>query len=413
VSRSIHHTIFALVAVISIVSGGVCLGAEPKTQQASPRAKKFVPAPLPLLPAEQAWIATLDAPPSAGGVMDGERIYIPIQPEEIHALDRSTGMPIWKRSIESAWPPVLHDGVLYIAASDEIHALDPATGGQKWRVPFEMPMTSPLVSSGELLVAVFDPGDVIAFAAEDGRQVWMQSLGATSRYAPVSNGMRLFFALDDSRVVALGAADGARAWETRLDGMLSQPSIARDRVFVGSTNNSFYALDDENGRLTWRWKSGGDVVGAAADGRNGVYYASLDNVLRAVNRGNGNQRWLKQIPTRPLLTPQAVGDGIEYEEIVVVTGVTSEIDAFVAKTGAAAGMYLPPSDLEGAPLIDPRLKPYAVAMVVITRDGRAIGLRPAAMNLPEPVNAPFTTELPGRKLERERLTPPPAGSRTP
>jgi hypothetical protein len=41
-------------------------------------------------------------------------------------------------------------------------------------------------------------------------------------------------------------------------------------------------------------------------------------------------------------------------------------------------------------------------MVVITRDGRAIGLRPYAMTLPEPPNVPFL-DLPGHKLERERF----------
>jgi hypothetical protein len=211
--------------------------------------------------------------------------------------------------------------------------------------------------------------------------------------------------------VALDLVDGKRVWEQTLEGTLNQPSVARDRLFVGSNNNFLYALDDERGRLAWRWRAGGDVIGVSADTTGGAYYASLDNVLRAVNRGNGNQRWIKEIPTRPALSPQTFGDGTVFEEIVVLTGVTSEIDGFVAKNGAAAGMYMPQSDIQGAPLIDPALKPYGVAMVVITRDGRAFGLRPTAMMLPEPVNTPFTTELPGRKLERDRV--PPARSVTP
>ena len=64
--------------------------------------------------------------------------------------------------------------------------------------------------------------------------------------------------------------------------------------------------------------------------------------LHAESRGNGNQRWIKEIPTRPLLPPQTFGDGVKYEEIVVLTGATSELDAFAAKTGAPVGMYQPP-----------------------------------------------------------------------
>ena len=417
--RRIHATIFALLLLITLVDRSVGLGAEPK--------KKIPPVPLPLLPAVQEWIATLDAAPSAGGAMDAERVYIPIQSEQLVALSRTTGATLWKREIESAWPPIVIDDTLYLAASDEIHALDSATGAQKWRTAFDGTMTAPLTGvrfqvsgvrdgpgiseqvSGNVLLGIFERGLVIAFSADDGRMLWTHDLGAASHFMPAIDGVRAIFALEDSRAVALRLADGRTDWEQKLEGMLTQPSFAHDRVFVGSNNNFLYALTNESGRLAWRWKTGGDVIGTSGDAKGGAYYASLDNVLRAVNRGNGNQRWIKEIPTRPVLPPQTFGDGMKDEEIVVLTGATSEIDAFAAKNGAVVGMYTPPADssLEGAPLIDPLLKPYQVAMVVITRDGRVIGLTPTAMLLVEPANVPFSLELPGRRLERERITAPP------
>jgi outer membrane protein assembly factor BamB len=377
---------------------GTCLGAEPKR-------KKLPPVPLPLLPVVQEWVATLDDLPTAGGAMDAERVYIPVQPEHIVALSRVTGSKLWTRDIESKWPPLVIGDAVFVVASDEIHALDAATGSERWRVPFDHQLTAPLIATGASIIAVAEKGLVVAFAPADGRTLWMRELGAVSRFAPALDGRRAIFALDDSRVVALQLMDGGVEWEQKLDGKLNQPSFAHDRVFVGTNTNFLYAMNNDNGRVAWRWKTGGDVIGTSGDTKGGAYYASLDNVLRAVNRGNGNQRWIKEIPTRPLLPPQTFGDGATYEEIVVLTGATSEIDAFAAKTGAVVGMYQPPSDVQGPPLIDPVLQPYRVAMVVITRDGRAIGLKPSAMLLPEPSNMPFVAELPGRRLERERLTP--------
>jgi outer membrane protein assembly factor BamB len=408
VPRRIDATIFALLLLLAVVARGVCLGAEPK--------KNLPPVPLPLLPVVQEWIATLDDAPSAAGAMDAERVYIPIQPEKLVALSRTTGAKLWTRDIESAWPPVIRGDVLYVVASDEIHALDAATGMERWRVSFDAKIAAPLIAAGnqdpgaggvsvDLLIATFGKGLVAAYATDDGRMVWTRELGAASRFAPAIDGMRAVFAIDDSRAVALRLMDGRVEWEQKLDGMLNQPSYARDRIFIGSNTNFLFALDNVSGRIAWKWKTGGDVIGTAADSKGGAYYASLDNVVRGVNRGNGNQRWIKEIPTRPLLPPQVFGGGMKYEEIVVLTGVTSEIDAFAAKNGAPAGMYMPPSDLQGAPLIDSDLRPYQVAMVVITRDGRAIGLKPSSMLLPEPTNSPFP-ELPGRRLERERITPP-------
>jgi outer membrane protein assembly factor BamB len=399
--------------LVAVVARGVCLGAEPK--------KKLPPIPFPLFPVVQEWIATLDDLPSAAAAMDAERIYIPIQPEKLVALSRMTGAKLWTRDIESMWPPVVVADVLYVIASDEIHALEAATGTEKWRVPFDAVVSAPLTAAAggaqpgagspndDLLIATFDKGRVAAYATDDGRMLWMRELGATSRFTPAIDGVRAVFAVDDSRAVALRLADGRVEWQQKLDGMLNQPSFARGRIFIGSNTNFLFALDNATGRVAWQWKTGGDVIGTAADRKGGAYYASLDNVVRAVNRGNGNQRWIKEIPARPALPPQVLGDGVKYEEIVILIGVTSEIDAFAAKNGAAAGMYKLPYEgaaLQGQPLIDPELRPYQVAMVVITRDGRAIGLKPSAMLLPEPMNSPFA-ELPGRRLERERFTPPP------
>ena len=382
---------------------------------------------------EQAWIALLDSQPSAPGVMDDRRVYVPLQPEEIVALDRFTGAKVWGRNIESAWSPVLAGDTLYIAASDEIHALDPTTGLQRWRVPYDKPMIAPLVatelSAGRdrrdaapptrMLLGVFDKGTIIAFAADDGRRLWTEELGSPTHFMPVSDGTRGFFALDDSRGVALNLTDGSKAWELKLEGTLDQPTAVKDRFFIGTNSNLLYALDSNNGRVAWRWKTGGDVIGVSGDDKGRMYYASLDNVLRSVNHSNGNQRWIKEIPTRPVLPPQTYGDpaNMAYTEIVLLTGVTSEIDVFDTKNGMPIGMYMPPSDLEGAPLVDPILKPYRVAMVVITRDGRAIGLTPSAMMLAEPPKPLMVSEMPGRKLERERIAPPnapaPVASPTP
>jgi len=177
---------------------------------------------------------------------------------------------------------------------------------------------------------------------------------------------------------------------------LSPPALAKDRVLIGSTNNFLYALQTGNGRIAWKWRTGGDVIGADADGDT-VYVASLDNVLRAVNRGNGNQRWKTEIPTRPSVPPIAFGN------IVVLAGVTPQLDSFVGKTGVAQGNFKAPSDLQGAPLIDRAPAPYRVAIVMIARDGTLIALRPVQMMLRDPPLTPLTAPLPGHLLPRERL----------
>jgi hypothetical protein len=127
-----------------------------------------------------------------------------------------------------------------------------------------------------------------------------------------------------------------------------------------------------------------------------VYFASLDNIIRAVNRTNGNQRWRKPTGTRPVLPPRAFGG------IVVVPGLMPAITVLVGATGAVMGTQIAQGQLVGPPLIDPDLKARRVAMVTVTREGVVEAMRPAAMMFREEAVTPVAS-LPGRPLTRERL----------
>ena len=289
-----------------------------------------------------------------------------------------------------------------------IHALSALDGAERWSVPVESAITAPLAWDNGWLIAIAEPGEALAFRASDGHLVWRRSLGAASTHPAVPGGdAALFFALADSRLVALASATGEPLWEQRLTGTISAPAVARDRVFVGSTDNFFYAFDADSGRPEWKWRNGGDVIGAAADG-DLVYFASLDNIIRAVNRGNGNQRWKKPTGTRPIAPPLAFGG------IVVLPGLMPAITVFVGQTGAVMGTQAAAGDLVGPPLVDPAPKPFRVSLVTITREGVVEALRPAGLMFretalsrspacpaaPWPANACSNSQPHGANLDR-------------
>jgi outer membrane protein assembly factor BamB len=336
---------------------------------------------------------TLPDPPSAGGAMDGQRVYIPLSSEQIVALDRTSGATVWMRDIESAWPPVADGDTVYVVASDELHALDAETGDTKWRSPLEHMAIAPIAASGAVVVVMIDPGDVVALRRSDGTQAWRTSAG-TSGTRSLAVGTAVYITGSDGQLVALSLEDGQKLWGQTLPPMLSPPSLAIGRVFVGSTNNYLYAFDEKNGKLAWEWRSGGDVIGAAAN-RDMVFYASLDNIVRALNRGNGNQRWKKPTPTRPVLPPRIVRDD------VLIVGLDPTLSTFDTKTGTPGGMFSAPAALAGEPLIDPDFHPFQVAAVIVMRDGRVVALRPQSVAYTEAVTVPLAA-LPGRPVTRER-----------
>ena len=339
-------------------------------------------------------------PPAAAGALDDEHVYIPLREEWMMALDRETGAVAWTRELDANSAPIAKDHTVFVASRGAIRALDAGTGEDRWTTPINSAVTAPLVYDSGWLIAVAQGGIVIALRASDGREIWRRPLGATTEHPPVPGGTdALFLSLADGRVVALRISDGAVMWEQLLPGMLSEPAVAPKRVFVGSTDNFFYAFDAEDGKLQWKWRGGGDVIGAAYDGEL-LYFASLDNIIRAVNPGNGNQHWQKATATRPVLPPRAFGG------IIVLPGVAPSVTVFVAKTGAVMATHaaLAPDGraqpLLGAPLFDSDVLPFRVGLVTITRDGLVEGLRPTAMLFREPATTPLAL-LPGRPLTRE------------
>jgi len=394
----------ALATSVLVLASGACPEARQAVEVNAAQRRDAIarmwrdakPAPAPLLPVEPAWTLTLPMTPSAAGAMDERRIYVPLRRDLLVALDRETGSTDWTSVIDTAFPPVVAGGLLFVASGNFLWALDATDGTERWAVPVDRPITAPLVWDSGWLIAIAEPGEVLALRAADGHLIWRRSLGASSVHPAVPGGpAALYFALADSRVVALALETGEPLWEQQLTGTISEPTVARDRVFVGSTDNFFYAFDDDSGRLEWKWRNGGDVIGAAADG-DVVYLVSLDNIIRAVNRGNGNQRWKKPTGTRPVLPPRA------FRGIVVLPGLTPAVTAFIGETGAVMGTHVAAGNLVGTPLVDPVLKPFRVALVTITREGVVEALRPAGIMFREAALVPMPV-LPGRTLARERL----------
>lgn len=367
------------------------------------------PPPAPLLPVEQAWVRDLPSVPAAAGVLDSLHVFVPLEEGGTVALARETGAVAWTNALGTPWPLLLAESAVLLVTTDEVAALHHATGETMWRAPLPARSIAPGVTASGLLLVALDNRSIVAFRASDGRLAWSRTLdGLSAPVAMAVDATTVYVTMTGSQLVAMALATGEVMWRTTLEGMLSPPAVGMDRVFVGTTTNAFYGLEASDGKVRFRWPPGmigGDVIGAAVDG-DAVYFAGFDNLLHAVNRSNGNQRWKQQIPMRPSAPPLAFGG------IVVVFGVSPAIATFNARTGAAIGTYTIPTPAgattspipKGPPLVDPELRPFRVGIVVITADGRAIGLRSAGMTFREPAPGPLA-ELPGRQLQRERMPP--------
>jgi outer membrane protein assembly factor BamB len=373
---------------------------------AAQRPRKKVPPPPPfaaLFPLEEAWSIVLPAPPARPAIRQGAHVIVPLASGVLIALRWDTGDTVWSVPLRATSSPVAHDDTIYIGDGDTLHALDAASGASRFTARAGGTLQALTLSGTRVLAA--GAGFANAFDAGSGQVVWSRTLPAAGDVTGlVASSTTLVATYGEGRINALAVADGRELWARPVGAQPSPPLLLEDSVYVGDRDRRFYSLDVRNGKERWSWRTGGDVTGAAADATpksNAVFYTSLDAVVRAVNAGNGHQRWKTDGGTRAPVPP------IGLDGSLLVTGLTPSLSAFNPKDGRPLGTFEFPGEVFGLPLVRETLAPRAVSIVVVLKDGRAMGAHSVALHFNESPPQPFL-ELPGTPLTRERLPDPPA-----
>ena len=131
------------------------------------------------------------------------------------------------------------------------------------------------------------------------------------------------------------------------------------------------------------------VFGIAAVDDHHIYFVSLDNVLRSLNRISGAQQWMRPLPVRPVWGPLKVVDRL------FVGGQAATLHAFDLKDGRPAGTLGAGAEVAAAPRLVSSSAPAMLPVVmVVTRDiAKGAAARLVTRRL-EPETDPLTDPLP-------------------
>lgn len=184
------------------------------------------------------------------------------------------------KSARLASGPVVADGKLYAVDSRaKLHAFNAESGAKLWTVQIgqqkdaeggrswlsgELKGNVGLLFGGGVsydagtLYATNGMGDVAAFNAETGAQLWMKRPGGPLRGAPgVGNG-NVYVMSQDNQLFALRQSDGNLEWsragtlETAGVFGVASPAIAQGTVVTGYSSGELSAYRYENGQEVWQ-----------------------------------------------------------------------------------------------------------------------------------------------------------------
>ncbi len=310
------------------------------------------------------WKAALAAAPEFPPAYDATHAYVALRNRQLVAVALDSGKPSWSVECPMTAAPAAGDQLAFAGGAGFVQAHAQRDGAREWISPIDGTVASLYWDTGWLL-AVTDRQELLALRARDGGVVWRRALAAPLSAAPAPAGDRLYLALADGSIAALALETGDPVWAIALAGAASAILPLAERIYVGSTDNNFYCLSPVQGAVLWKWKTGADIVGKPALDARRVYFVSLDNVLRALDRTSGSVQWQKPLPMRPSAGPLLTG------WTLVVAGVAAELHAFSTElNGAPTGdlVLLTPEKRERQLAAEPHLTPGDL-LVLITKGG--------------------------------------------
>ena len=170
----------------------------------------------------------------------------------------------WYRPIEAYIPQnaqlIAGYGMIYVSTARGLYALNAANGNLVWRYDTELP----LGNSSTL-------ADGVAYVGGH-----------------------------DRKIHALDAVTGAHLWEfaEATSGYDTNPLVVNGTVFAGNRDGYMYAIGAQGttnqGRLVWKYKTGGPIHLSAAYKDGIIYFAANDNYAYALRADNGSLVWKSQ-----------------------------------------------------------------------------------------------------------------------
>jgi outer membrane protein assembly factor BamB len=276
------------------------------------------------------------------------------------ARDLTDGAQLWSVTRSVGLQPAAGADLLFVVEPGALVALREADGSVAWERSFSETLAAPLVWDNGWLIAAATSGTILAFRASDGELIWRRDIGVTASARPALAADRVYVPAANGRVIAMQVESGVPLWERRLGGKPDEVLALEDRVYVGADDNYLYCLKTGDGLVDWRWATGADVLGLPVADEQRVYFVSLDNILRGLDRRTGNQRWKRALPLRPQSGPVRAGDTL------IVSGIAPMLGVYFMKDGAPAGEIATDGELASSPYALPGAE--APTVLVVTRN---------------------------------------------
>ena len=234
--------------------------------------------------------------------------------------------------------PLIKNGTIYFGtAKGDFFAIDQKTARVKWKYQTAFAIHSSASGSRGKIYFSDNKQSVYALDESDGRLVWRFDMAQKREYpwrfdyyysSPTLILGDLIIGGDDGFLYRLNQETGKLVWKFRSNGLVrSTPLVYKNTVLFGDTESTFYSLDLKSGKKIWQYKIAGDTIddykygydkrgitSSPATSGNRVVFGSRDANLYCLNAENGELFWIVSHEPSWIISTVAIKDSF------VVTG---------------------------------------------------------------------------------------------
>lgn len=228
-------------------------------------------------------------------VTDGRSLFIGDDVGCLYSLNLKSGKTNWtfNTGMRIVGSPAVSEGiVVFGSANYNIYGLDAKTGKELWHISTNQAvMGAATIENG---IAYIGGGDGRMFAIDihTGKIKW--SFDELKNYVltrPLVYNQKLYFGTWDTHFYALNLADGSLAWKwnngngnPKLSPASVWPVAANGKIFITAPDRYFTCLDAETGEQVWRTKEYKvrETVGLSEDGKT-VYSKCMWDTIVAMD----------------------------------------------------------------------------------------------------------------------------------
>ena len=267
-------------------------------------------------------------------------------------------------------------------------AYDPATGAQLWETPTRTPLhSSPTYADGRVF-AISDDNEIFAFNANTGEVLWTyQGIIEPARMltspAPAVDGEVVIAPFSSGEVVALRVQNGGVVWQdaltssgsltplTSINDIASGPVVADGFVIASAQSGNTTAFDLRTGSRVWSQPAG--MLGFPLVVGDSVFGVTVNGEVVAMSKLDGTVSWLTQLEA--FGKPKKRKDRISWIGPVMAGGklVVASSEGKLVTVDAQTGAVLGESKVG-----DPVFVPPVVAnqtVYLLTDDAKLVAFR--------------------------------------